>query len=1044
MAAYAELVCRSNYSFLGGASHPEELVDRAAELGLSALALTDDDGFYGVVKAHLQAKVRGLPFVVGAALTLEDGPPLVAWAQDAVGYANLCELISESRLTHPKGEAGLPWRRVAERAQGLAAVVSATDRAPRAAGLADAFGERLHVGVCRGLHARDEERVARAVALARDWRRPLLAHNDVHTHRRERQPLQDVMTAIRLGTTVARAGTRLFPNAEHTLKGPEEMAALFADLPDAVARTVEVARGCAFALDELHYGFSREELPPGQSPTSWLAVLVEEGLHFRYPEGVPDAVRRQIEKELGLIATLGYEGYFLALWDIVRFARQRGILCQGRGSAANSAVCFALQITAIDPVRMGLLFERFLSLERREPPDIDVDFEHHRREEVLQYVYEKHGRHRAAMVCEHICFRERLAVREVGKALGLSLDQVDKLAKATEFGEELGAFQLHQAGLSPGDRAVQHTLSLARQLTGMPRHLSIHVGGFVITDTPLTSLAPVENAAMAGRTVVQWEKDDLSALDILKVDLLSLGMLTVVSRTLELVKQTTGRQLSMATVPAEDPAVYQMLCEGDSIGVFQVESRAQQNMLPRLKPRCFYDLVVEIAIIRPGPIVGQMVHPYLKRREGLEPVTYPSEAVRDILSRTLGIPLFQEQAMRLAMVAAGFSVGDADRLRRALSHKRAEELVPPFRARFIEGCVERGYERDFAERCFNQFKGFSHYGFPESHSASFALIAYVTSWLKLYYPAAFCAALLDAQPMGFYAPHTLVEDARRHGVEVRPVDSERLGLEEPAGGVGPRRGGPGRRAVRRARPGPARAAPGAGAHQGPPGDQRAAGGGGAGSRRRLHLGGRPGAAHPAAPPRAVASGPGRRARWADRRAAAGAVGAARAGRLRRGRSLLRPAHGRRRGPLSPHDGQGARGRRLRHRGPVAGVTPGGLVARAARRTPRADRRRAGPGEGGAGGDDGGAGDRPPAPAHGQGLHLPVGGGRDGHRQLRARAGALRAVPHRDRRHRPGGGPRAGGAGGPGGQPEDRSPRGALAVTRRGSSPVANSPLDGFG
>ncbi len=793
---YAELVARSNYSFLKGASHPEELVARAAELGLSAFALTDDDGLYGVVKAHLEAKQRGLKLLVGASLTVLDGPPLVVYAEDASGYAHLCELVSRARLSRPKGEAGLFWRDVAEKASGLVALLPSPVEAARAAPLAEAFPGRCYVGVQRALDAGDEERVARSVALARALELPLLAHNDVHTHARERQPLQDVLTAIRHGTTVSRAGTLLFPNAERTLKGPSELAQLFGDLPEAVGRTLELADACHFSLDELRYEFSREELPPGATPQGYLADLVEQGLHVRYPSGAPEEVRAQVRKELELIGALDYAGYFLALWDIVRFARARGILCQGRGSAANSAVCYALQITSIDPVRMGLLFERFLSMERKEPPDIDVDFEHVRREEVLQYVYAKHGRHRAAMVCEHICYRRKLAVREVGKALGLSVDQADRLGKALDMDDEVGPYQLHQAGLSLKDRAVQHTVALAKQLDGMPRHLSIHVGGFVITHGPLVTLAPVENAAMEGRTVVQWEKDDLSALNILKVDLLALGMLTAIARCFELVAQTTGRTWTMATVPAEDPAVYDMLCEADAIGTFQVESRAQQNMLPRLKPRCFYDLVVEIAIIRPGPIVGDMVHPYLRRRNGEEPVTYPSEAVRGILERTLGVPLFQEQAMKLAMVAAGFSAGDADRLRRAMTHKRADELLKGFRDRFIEGAVSRGYERTFAESCFNQFKGFSHYGFPESHSASFALIAYVSSWLKKYYPAAFCAALLDSQPMGFYAPHTLVDDARRHGVEALPVDVNastwtcqlEVGAEQPLAG----RGAPGR------------------------------------------------------------------------------------------------------------------------------------------------------------------------------------------------------------------------------------------------------------
>ncbi|MBE2248918.1 MAG: error-prone DNA polymerase [Myxococcus sp.] len=774
---YAELVSRSNYSFLRGASHPEELVSQAAALGLSALAITDDDGLYGLVKAHLEARQHGLKLVLASRLTLTDAPPIAVYVQNAEGYAHLCELISESRLSHPKGSAGLPWARVRERASGLSMVfLDDPQRAHEphaAAALAEAFVGRAWVGVSRHLSADDEARWLAATALGKALELPLLAHNDVHTHARARQPLQDVMTAIRLGTTLANAGTLVFPNGERVLKSPDELLRLFPDAPECVGRTMELVDGCAFTFDELRYTFSEEELPPGMSRRTYLEQLCEEGLRIRYPSGAPEAVHRQLEKELKLITALEYEGYFLALWDIVRFARSRGILCQGRGSAANSAVCYLLQITAIDPVRMGLLFERFLSMERKEPPDIDVDFEHARREEVLQYVYEKHGRHRAAMVCEHICFRGKLSVKEVGKTLGLSVDQLDRLSKAMELSDDVGPYQLHQAGLSASDVAVQQTMALARQLSGMPRHLSIHVGGFVITHGPLVSLAPVEPGAMNDRTVVQWEKDDLSALDILKVDLLGLGMLTVVARSFELIEALAGRRYDMATVPAEDPAVYDMLCDADTVGVFQIESRAQQNMLPRLKPRTFYDLVVEIAIIRPGPIVGEMVHPYLRRRNGEEPVSYPSPDVQSILERTLGVPLFQEQAMKLAMVAAGFSPGDADALRRALSHKRAHELLPKFRDRYVDGCLSRGYEREFAEKSFDSFKGFSHYGFPESHSASFALIAYVSSWLKRYYPAIFCAALLDAQPMGFYAPHTLVDDARRHGVEARAIDVNR-------------------------------------------------------------------------------------------------------------------------------------------------------------------------------------------------------------------------------------------------------------------------------
>ncbi|XXF74972.1 error-prone DNA polymerase [Myxococcaceae bacterium GXIMD 01537] len=784
---YAELICRSNFSFLRGASHPEELVATAASLGLSALALTDSDGLYGAVKAHLAAKERGVKLLLGAELTLTDGPPVAVYAMDSGGYAHLCRLVSESRMTHPKGEAGLPWRTVAENSGGLLALLPAPAPLEQVAPLAEAFPDRFHVGLVRTLSAGEGAREARALALARELGVPVAAHNDVHTHHRQRQPLQDVLAAIRHKTTVDKAGNRLLPNAERTLKGPAEMARLFHDMPWAVERTLEIASRCNATLDDLRYHFSEEDLPPGLSPMQHLRALVARGLDVRYPGGVPPEVTRQIEHELRLIDALDFPGYFLAIWDIVRFARERGILCQGRGSAANSAVCYALQITAIDPVRMGLLFERFLSMERKEPPDIDVDFEHERREEVLQYVYEKHGRHRAGMVCEVICYRGRLALREVGKALGLSLDQVDRLSKvAAAHGFEMTPQVMQEVGLSPHDARVRQTLALAEQIEGLPRHLSIHVGGFVITREPLVELVPVENAAMKGRTVIQWEKDDINALGVLKVDLLALGMLTALAKCLALIREHHGRELSLATIPAEDPKVYDMLCEADAVGVFQIESRAQMNMLPRLKPRTFYDLVVEIALIRPGPIIGDMVHPYLRRRDGLETPVYPTEGVREILQKTLGVPLFQEQAMRLAMVAAGFTAGEADGLRRALGHKRAEQLLGPYQQRFVEGCVSRGYERAYAEQLFHQFRGFAHYGFPESHSASFALISYASAWLKCHYPAAFTTALLNSQPMGFYAPHTLVADAQRHGVEARPVDVNLSGWDctlEPDGAL---------------------------------------------------------------------------------------------------------------------------------------------------------------------------------------------------------------------------------------------------------------------
>jgi error-prone DNA polymerase len=803
---YAELVTRSNFSFLRGASHPEELLTAAAEAGVSALALTDDDGLYGAVKAHLCAKRLGLRFILGSRITLTDGPPVVVYVEDAQGYANLCRVLSHSRMSNPKGQAGVSGGFLAEHARGLWALLPSAGPPPKDAQaplprgvrqLADAFAGRFYVGAVRTLGAGDEARLLWAQQVARQLEVPLCAHNDVHTHTRSRQQLQDVLTAVRLGRPLGALGRAVFPNAERTLKDPSQMLRLFGDLPEAVGRSLEIADACRFSLDEVRYRFPEQDLPPGHSADSWLRHLAFEGMRGRYPQGIPHKVRAQVDHELGLIAKLEVAGYFLALWDIVSFARGRGILCQGRGSAANSAVCYALGITAIDPVRMGLLFERFMSMERREPPDIDVDFEHERREEVLQYVYEKHGRHRAGMVCEVICYRGKLALREVGKALGLSLDQVDRLARALDGWMHEGATEkmLVQAGLSPDDPKVRMTVALAGELEGFPRHLSIHVGGFVITRDPLTDIVPVENAAMKGRTVVQWDKDDLSALDILKVDLLALGMLTALSKCLALVERHHGRALTLATIPPEDPAVYDMLCDADAIGVFQVESRAQLNMLARLRPRTFYDLVIEIAIIRPGPIIGDMVHPYLRRREGLEEVVYPSEAVRGILEKTLGVPLFQEQAMRLAMVAAGFTPAEADALRRILSHKRAEELMLPYQEKFVEGCVRNGYPREFAESTFRQFKGFANYGFPESHSASFALIAYASSWLKRYYPGAFTAALLNSQPMGFYAPHTLVEDARRHGVVVRPVDVQHSDwdctlepCEQAAGGVALRLG----------------------------------------------------------------------------------------------------------------------------------------------------------------------------------------------------------------------------------------------------------------
>jgi error-prone DNA polymerase len=636
----------------------------------------------------------------------------------------------------------------------------------------EVFGERAYA--LAELHRGGDDRrsLARQAELARRARLPLAAANDVLYHVPARQALQDVLTAIRHHTTVAEAGALLWPNAERHLRPREELAALFAPVPSALPRTVEIAARASFSLDELRYEYPEELSPPGITPLEYLRQLTWEGARRRYPRGVPERVRRLLEHELALIAELRYEAYFLTVWDLVRFARQRGILCQGRGSAANSAVCYCLGVTSVDPSRMDLLFERFVSRERQEAPDIDIDFEHERREEVLQYLYEKYGRDRAGLAAEVITYRPRSAVRDVGKALGLAPARLDALAKSLDgfHHEPRLAERAAQAGLCRDEPAVEHLLRLADELVGFPRHLSQHVGGMVVTRGPLAELVPIENAAMPGRTVIEWDKDDLDELGILKVDCLALGMLTCIRKCLELVATHHGRRLTLATIPPEDPAVYEMISRADTLGVFQIESRAQMSMLPRLRPRSFYDLVIQVAIVRPGPIQGDMVHPYLRRRNGLEPVTYPNEAIREVLEKTLGVPLFQEQAMRLAMVAAGFTPGEADQLRRAMGAWRRPGLIEQFRHKLISGMLARGLSQPFAEQVFQQIRGFGEYGFPESHAASFALLVYASAWLKRYYPAAFAAALLNSQPMGFYAPAQIVRDAREHGVCVLPAD----------------------------------------------------------------------------------------------------------------------------------------------------------------------------------------------------------------------------------------------------------------------------------
>lgn len=809
MAPYAELQALSAFTFREGASHPDELVLTARALGLAALAITDRNTVAGLVRGHLAAKAQGLRFIPAARLDLDDGSSFLCYPSDRAAWGRLCRLLSLGKLRAPKGECRIGREDLVAHAEGQVLVALP----PPAPALPDAgFAEGLRaaavalrgrtvlpllLGVSVGLRGDDQRRLDALAALADAVGTPLVALGDVRYHAPERRALADVLTAIRQGCTVEELGFAAEANAERHLKPPEEIARLFSRHPQAVARTLEVVAATRFSLDDLRYDYPDEIVEPGRTAQETLVARTWEGAAERWPAGVPEPVRERIEHELALIAQLNYAPYFLTVHEIVRFARSRGILCQGRGSAANSAVCYALGITAVDPAKHDLLFERFVSAARREPPDIDVDFEHERREEVIQWIYARYGRDRAGLAATVIHWRTRMAVREVGKALGLSEDVTGRIAEATWGpGRESSLPEIARAqGLDPSEPRLALALSLAEQLTGFPRHLSQHVGGFVITRGPLVELCAVANAAMAGRTTIEWDKDDLDRLGILKVDVLALGMLTCIRKAFDLIATHHGRRLSLATVPAEDPAVYAMLARADSLGVFQVESRAQMAMLPRLKPSCFYDLVIEVAIVRPGPIQGDMVHPYLRRRNGEEPVSFPSRELEEVLGRTLGVPLFQEQAMKIAIVAAGFTPEEADRLRRAMATFRKVGIIHEFRTKLVEGMVARGYARDFAERCFRQIEGFGTYGFPESHAASFALLVYVSAWIKCHYPAAFACALLNAQPMGFYAPAQIVRDARAHGVVVRAPDvnaSEWDSTLEPcaesAGGVALRLG----------------------------------------------------------------------------------------------------------------------------------------------------------------------------------------------------------------------------------------------------------------
>ncbi len=782
---YVELHTLSNFSFLRGASQPEELVAQAKRLDYRGLALTDECSLAGVVRAHVAAKQHGLPLIIGTELTCIDELKLVALATDRASYGAMSRLISRARRATSKGRYSLSRTDLENALDGC--LIVWLPRADRASlqrqeedgrWLRERFRGRLWMGVELLTGGFDVRRLELLDALGKELELPGVAAGDVHMHRRSRRALQDVLTAIRLGKPLHAAGYAVFPNGERCLRSLQRLRELYP--APLLAQTLEIAERCTFELDELRYEYPEEIVPAGATPTSHLRALTMRGCAERWPAGVPDAVRDNIEHELRLIAELKFEPFFLTVHDVVQYARSQGILCQGRGSAANSTVCYCLGITEVDPSRMAMLFERFISKERNEPPDIDVDFEHERREEVIQYIYGKYGRERAALAATVICYRPRSALRDVGKALGLSLAQVDKLARGMQWwdGQRIDPDRIRACGFDPEDPVIARLIALTAEILGFPRHLSQHVGGFVIARGRLDELVPIENAAMPDRTVIEWDKDDLDALGLLKVDVLGLGMLSAIRRAFQLINEFGGSsavtgELDLAAVPGEDKAVYEMICRADTVGVFQIESRAQMSMLPRLRPQNYYDLVIEVAIVRPGPIQGEMVHPYLRRRNGEEAVTYPSTDVEAVLKRTLGVPIFQEQVMQLAIVAAGFSPGEADRLRRAMAAWKRKGGLEPFQRQLIDGMRERGYPESFAHQIFNQILGFGEYGFPESHAASFALLVYTSAWLKHYEPAAFCAALINSQPMGFYAPAQLVRDARAHGVEVRAVDAMR-------------------------------------------------------------------------------------------------------------------------------------------------------------------------------------------------------------------------------------------------------------------------------
>ncbi len=792
MTLYAELAAATNFSFLRGASHPREMVDRAGELGLTAIGIADRNSFAGVVRAHDAAKRRkDIRLLVGTRLVTLEGFETIAYPTDRAAYGRLCRLLSDGNRKAKKGDCHLYVEDVLAASEGQMLIampprILDDGFALRLASLARKAKTRVFLGASNHLNGDAPRRLGLLAECSEQCGAPLVAVNDALHHHPDRRRIADILTCIREKCTLAEAGFRLEVNAERHLKAPDDMARLFAAYPEAIARSLEIAEACRFSLDELKYEYPDEPVPPGKTPQEHLAYLTWEGAARRYPKrkypaGLPEDVVKRLHDELAIIEKLEFARYFLTVHDIVAYARQCGILCQGRGSAANSAVCYCLGITEVDPNKTQLLFARFISQARGEPPDIDVDFEHERREEVIQYIYKRYGRHRAAICATVIHYRSRRAIGEVGKVLGLTPDITAALSKTVwgSYGGEIIDDQIRQAGLDPRNSAIRQAVELAGEITGFPRHLSQHVGGFVLTRERLDDTVPIGNAAMDDRTFIEWDKDDIDTLGLMKVDVLALGMLSCIKRALTLLKVHHNQNFpTLADLPQDDPVVYEMLSRADLIGVFQVESRAQMSMLPRLKPREFYDLVIEVAIVRPGPIQGDMVHPYLRRRDGIDQAHYPSPSpdfgpaneLEEVLKRTLGVPLFQEQAMQIAITAAEFSPDEADGLRRAMATFRHNGTVHLYRDKFIDGMTRRGYEREFAERCFSQIEGFGEYGFPESHAASFALLVYVSSWIKCHYPDVFCAAILNSQPMGFYQPAQLVRDAKEHGVEIRAAD----------------------------------------------------------------------------------------------------------------------------------------------------------------------------------------------------------------------------------------------------------------------------------